>query len=174
MGAGGTRAGTGPPDPLPSLEPGHLYSAVGSTGLSRPGQSPGWLPWAQRPVVFPLTDRTPQTEAAGSGDKVRLASRSSQRPCPCRPGAKPGVDEGAAHREAQSVTKPREPHGAAVRAGACLLPRRGHVSGLASDIWTLPCRRSGRRVGQQTLLAQAQQPRLLLCCPFQSDPELQL
>lgn len=61
-----------------------------------------------------------------------------------------------------------------VRAGACLLPRRGHVSGLASDIWTLPCRRSGRRVGQQTLLAQAQQPRLLLCCPFQSDPELQL
>lgn len=78
MGAGGTRAGTGPPDPLPSLEPGHLYSAVGSTGLSRPGQSPGWLPWAQRPVVFPLTDCTPQTEAAGSGDKVTPAGGGGQ------------------------------------------------------------------------------------------------
>lgn len=61
-----------------------------------------------------------------------------------------------------------------VRAGACLLPRRRHLSGLASDIWTLSCLRSGWRVGQQTLLPRAQQLRLLLFSPFQSDLELQL
>ena len=90
----GPLVGTGPPDSLPSLEPGHLYSALGSSRFLLPGRSPGWLPWAQRPVVFPLMDRTPPDRGRGgrrqgnprgrgrAGRTVRAPDRPLPEPSP--------------------------------------------------------------------------------------------